>query len=126
MGNSLLKLVQRNRNNENENQYLLSLPPIFKLNGHCFDELFDYLSLKDLHSLGQTSKSMQQMTGTFFKFNYSAQFITSITIGINILKEDKIRHDIDGLHHDLTTKLNYLKLHADELKLVKKNFISKV
>lgn len=65
MGNSLIKLLRRKRNNEsdanqnrnqtqrngenmneitvaggpsNENQHLLS-SPIFKLNGHCFDEL---------------------------------------------------------------------------------------
>lgn len=76
MGNSLIKLLRRKRSNEydanenrnriqksgensnemsvagpsNENQHLLS-SPIFKLNGYCFNELFEYFSLTDLHSL---------------------------------------------------------------------------
>ena len=36
-------------------------PKIFKLNIDCFDEIFEYLSLKDLHSLGQTYRTMQQV-----------------------------------------------------------------
>lgn len=59
MGNSLIKLTQRNRstnngsnNNQNraqnnDSQNLLS-SPILNLNGHCFDEIFEYLSLEDL------------------------------------------------------------------------------
>lgn len=47
-------------------------PKIFKLNIDCFDEIFEYLSLKDLHSLGQTCMAMQQVTGEYYKRNYSA------------------------------------------------------
>ncbi|XP_031639430.1 uncharacterized protein LOC116351467 [Contarinia nasturtii] len=60
----------------------LSSPPIFKLNNHCFEELFEYLSLLDLHSLGQTCKSMQQMTGEFFTQNHSAGRIVCKSDGI--------------------------------------------
>lgn len=45
---------------------------IFKLNNDCFDKVFDYLSLKDLHSLSETCKDMQQYTGDFFCTNYAA------------------------------------------------------
>lgn len=30
-------------------------PAIFKLNAICCEDLFDWLSLRDLHSLGQTN-----------------------------------------------------------------------
>lgn len=106
MGNNLIKLVQRKWSNEsganknqrngknsngmsvagssNENQHLLS-SSIFKLNGHCFDKLFEFLSLKDLHSLGQTCKSMQQMTGEFFTRNYSAAKFNCLSDGIYVV-----------------------------------------
>lgn len=45
---------------------------IFRLNNDCFDKIFDYLSLKSLHSLGETCKDLQQFTGDFFQLNYAA------------------------------------------------------
>lgn len=45
---------------------------IFKLNNHCLEKIFDYLSLKDLHSLSETCRDMQQHTGDFFQLNYAA------------------------------------------------------
>ncbi|XP_055326436.1 uncharacterized protein LOC129580230, partial [Sitodiplosis mosellana] len=45
-------------------------PAIFKLNAICCDDLFEWLSLKDLHSLGQTCKRMQRLTGVYFQENY--------------------------------------------------------
>lgn len=35
--------------------------PIFALNIDCFEEIFDYLSLKDVHSFGQTCKALQKV-----------------------------------------------------------------
>lgn len=49
-----------------------STPAIFKLTIDCFDDLFDYLSLKDLSSIGQTCKAMQRVAGEYFKRNYFA------------------------------------------------------
>lgn len=43
---------------------------IFKLNDFCFEELFDYLSLRDLHSLGQTCSHLYQLTAVYFQQNY--------------------------------------------------------
>lgn len=49
-----------------------SMPAIFKLTIDCFDDLFDYMSLKDLSYIGQTCKAMQRVTGEYFKRNYFA------------------------------------------------------
>ncbi|XP_031633930.1 uncharacterized protein LOC116347479 [Contarinia nasturtii] len=48
------------------------LADIFKLNIDCFEEVFDYLSLKDLAAIGQTCKRMQQIAGHCFQLNYGA------------------------------------------------------
>lgn len=39
------------------------LPPIFKLKVDHFEEIFDFLELKDLHAINQTCKRLQQVTG---------------------------------------------------------------
>lgn len=46
-------------------------PEIFKLTVDCFDEIFDYVSLQDVCSFGQTCKRMQKVAGDYFKRNYS-------------------------------------------------------
>lgn len=43
---------------------------IFKLNPHCFFEIFDRLMLRDLNSLAQTCKTMQKIAGAFFEKQY--------------------------------------------------------
>lgn len=44
---------------------------MFRLNIDCFDEIFDYLSMEDLYSLGETCTRMQQIAGQYFKSHYS-------------------------------------------------------
>lgn len=51
-----------------------SMPPIFKLTSDCCDEFFEYLTLRDLHSFGQTCKAMNRVAGDYFKRNYCAQW----------------------------------------------------
>lgn len=46
---------------------------IFMLNVDCFEEIFDYISLPDLWSFGQTCKEMQRIAGEYFKRNYSSE-----------------------------------------------------
>lgn len=50
--------------------------PIFNVVHVCIDEIFEYLPLKDLHSLGQTCKLMQKVAGDYFKqhFRYAEKF----------------------------------------------------
>lgn len=43
--------------------------PIFKLNAICCDDLFEWLSIKDLDSLGQTCRRMHRLTGLYFQEN---------------------------------------------------------
>ncbi|XP_031629056.1 uncharacterized protein LOC116344599 [Contarinia nasturtii] len=45
---------------------------IFNLNIDCFEEVFDYLSLKQLAIVGETSKRMQQIVGHCFRQSYEA------------------------------------------------------
>lgn len=45
-------------------------PAIFKINVDCFEELFDWLSLKDLHAFGQSCKKMQKAAGYHMSLTY--------------------------------------------------------
>lgn len=45
-------------------------PDIFKLDGIGYDDLFEWLSIKDLDSLGQTCKQMHRITGLHFHKNF--------------------------------------------------------
>ena len=54
--------------------------PIFKLNAICCDDLFDWVSVKDLHSLGQTCHRMQQLTGYYFRENIKRKFTVKVGI----------------------------------------------
>lgn len=47
-----------------------SSPSIFKLDFKCYQQLFTYLPLKDLHSLGQTCKKLHQCTGCYVHEHY--------------------------------------------------------
>lgn len=60
-------------------------PPsaIFQLNVDCFHEIFDWLSLKDLISIGQTCKRLQRIAGNFFHTNYAVK-MARITNDIHI------------------------------------------
>lgn len=49
-----------------------TLPSIFKLDVDCFEEVFEYLSLKDLSSVGKTCTRMQKIAGYFYQQNYGA------------------------------------------------------
>lgn len=45
-------------------------PDILKLDVDCFEELFDWLSLVDLHTMSQTCKRLRQIAGYFFWNTY--------------------------------------------------------
>ena len=47
-------------------------PDVFKLDTDCWDEVFDCLSLKDVHSFGQTCKAFQRVVGEYFQWKYAA------------------------------------------------------
>lgn len=44
--------------------------PIFKLNVDCWEDLFDWLSVTDLHSFGQTCKFFHRIAGKYFEWKY--------------------------------------------------------
>lgn len=48
------------------------LPPIFKLKMDHFEEIFEWLSIKDLVMLGQTCNRMKQIVGYYIKMHYTA------------------------------------------------------
>ncbi|XP_055301586.1 uncharacterized protein LOC129568076 [Sitodiplosis mosellana] len=49
-----------------------ALPPIFKLYLYkdCWEEIFDWLSIDDIHSFGQTCTTLYQVAGEYFRWKY--------------------------------------------------------
>lgn len=45
---------------------------VFKLDEDCWDEVFDWLSVRDVQAFGRTCKSFQKVAGTYFQWKYRA------------------------------------------------------
>lgn len=103
--------------------------PIFNVVHVCIEEIFEYLSLKDLHSLGQTCKLMQRVSGEYFKqhFRYAEKFTNSDGIYTTYSDHEGIRNqrtptmgfnrfiaNASYYYHDLGP-LRYLDSHSNEL-----------
>ena len=90
---------------------------IFRLNMDCFEAIFDYLSLKDLHSFGQTCRAMQQMAGDYFQRNFKSaekfsakmaftRFIQTMKVyRMNVLKRLLLINS-STTYHTITKKRN--------------------
>lgn len=105
-----------------------SLPPIYKLDNDCMDEIFEYLSLQDLHSFGQTCKRMQKWAGEYFKRNFASAEKFTHDNGIHTVYSDhkgvnNQRTQTSGFNRFLTYTsyyyhssgpLRYLEMHSDE------------
>lgn len=113
---------------ENQKQWGIG-PKIFKLNIDCFDEIFEYLSLRDLHSFGKTCKTMLKVTGEYFKRNYSAAKLVMDGHLPQIFFEDRdyltlssaFNQILPRLHfegHNETT-LRYFGRHKNEFQEIK-------
>ncbi|XP_031631967.1 uncharacterized protein LOC116346171 [Contarinia nasturtii] len=60
-GSTIFKVVPNKRNHT---------ASILELNDHCFDHIFDWLSVKDLNSFSKTCTRLQQIGGQYFQRNY--------------------------------------------------------
>lgn len=120
--------------NEDQHQMVIAGPsnrqtaPIFMLNVDCCDEIFDYLSIKDLHSFGQTSN----VAGEYFKKNcagaqqYTKGNGTYIGYSDHEGASDELTQ-ISGFNRYITdisfyseelSSLHYVEFHSDEFDSV--------
>lgn len=54
------------------------------LNVDCWEEVFDYLSLADLHAMGRTCKRMHRIAGSHFQQTYAAAHVVCKSDGIYV------------------------------------------
>lgn len=109
-----------------------SSPNIFKLNTDCFDLIFDYLSMKDLHSFGLTCKALQQLAGEYFQRNYKSSEKFSSGDGIYTVYSDNNgvlnqRTQTSGFnrfinyisyYYENLEPLRYIQMHSDEFSSI--------
>ncbi|XP_031637154.1 uncharacterized protein LOC116349727 [Contarinia nasturtii] len=94
-------------------------PPIFKLINDCWEEIFDWLSLEELHSFGRTCKHFQRLTGEYFKWKYQ-NVICHVNDNEKIIQCKKL----DGFI-PFTQKLAFFRLNPDaSFRYVLKNIKS--
>ncbi|XP_031633806.1 uncharacterized protein LOC116347373 [Contarinia nasturtii] len=133
---SHLQKKQKMYNTDHQSHYENSVespPKIFNLTIDCFDEIFEYLNMKDLHSFGQTCKRMNKVAGEYFKQNHSSAEKFCAKDGIHTVYSDKdgvineriqtsgfnnFMPCISHYHRDLGP-LKYIKSHISEFESTK-------
>lgn len=105
---------------------------IFQLNNDCFEEIFDYLSLKDLHSFGETCRELQHLAGDYFQRNFKSAEKFSGTDGVYTVYSDhegvsNQRIQTSGFnqfinyishYYEEIQPLQYVHLHSDEFTAI--------
>lgn len=77
-----------------------ALCEILKLDIDCFHEMFEYLSLHDLISIGNTCKRLQNVAGVFYRTMYASKRITgssyNLTYHLSIFRQFIPKLSISG------------------------------
>lgn len=100
------------------------LSDIFKLHAIACDDLFEYLSLKDLHSIGMTCRRMNRLAGMYFQENFRGEWFC-LTKNGGIESRAFSRYDLSGfarfsentLVHELTKEVfHYIQSNFPSIK----------
>lgn len=94
---------------------------ILSLDATCYEKIFSWLSVRDLHAFGQTCKTMQKVTGEFFQENYPATPIRCENDGTYSMNAGQISGFISyiekvSIFGSSTTRLRYISANCDQLK----------
>lgn len=114
-----------------------SIAYIFALNNDCLGLIFDYLSMKDLHSFGQTCKAFQQIAGEYFERNYKSSEKFTSSDGIYTVYSDQngvinqrtqtsaFNRFINYISHyyENLEPLRYIQAHSDEFKSINQIYL---
>ncbi|XP_055305967.1 uncharacterized protein LOC129570403 [Sitodiplosis mosellana] len=126
-------------NEQQQNMDIKQPPQIFKLNVDCFEKVFDYLSIHDLHSFGQTCKRMQRVAGYFYHQQFSDCFLryNCGSIGFREYTENlevRARSPADEL--DLVNvdwdafksvkRIYFRNANLDQIKMMPQEFLSRI
>lgn len=112
-------------------QPVIELAPILKLTIDCCDEIFDYLSLVELHSFGQTCTAMQRVTGEYYRRNFKGAEKFIHDDGIYTVYADDVTNkrtrssvfnrftEFLSYYYGEKQPLSYIDWHIDEFTAVK-------
>ncbi|XP_055309894.1 uncharacterized protein LOC129573428 [Sitodiplosis mosellana] len=98
---------------------LTDKPNIFKLDVNCFNEIFDYLSLKDLCSIGQSCREMQRIAGEYFMRNYELSLKLSTKNGIYTVYSDHGAINIHILTSSFNPFINCITIKHEDLEPIR-------
>lgn len=87
--------------------------PILSLGDKCFDEIFDYLTLKDLCAVSETNKHLRKVAGGYFERNYQS-------IGVVMkMKDGHIQETVNGIVSSFATYAQQLQIFDEDVKVFK-------
>ncbi|XP_055297567.1 uncharacterized protein LOC129566056 [Sitodiplosis mosellana] len=112
-------------------------PQIFKLNVDCFEKMFEYLSIKDLHSFGQTCKRMQRVAGHFYQqqfsgtsFHYDCKFVDFREYAEILIIEDLTNAlnsiNIDWALFKSVKKIQFKRINLDVVNMMPQEFSNQI
>lgn len=91
-----------------------SLPSIFKLSINCFKDIFEYLSLKEIKALRQTSKRLKRVIDYYITMNYARAFQK---IHVDHSRLEYFRHaKITGFEFVNHMKFSYGEFNRSQIK----------
>lgn len=100
--------------------------PILRLNIDCCDEILEFVSLPDLHSLALTCKAMQRVTGEYFQRNFKSATKCVYSKGAHVLY-CKCVDPLPGFHpffdslaFEVPDSYDFVDGRSNEFKSVKK------
>ncbi|XP_055297718.1 uncharacterized protein LOC129566123 [Sitodiplosis mosellana] len=113
-------------------------PQIFKLNVDCFEKVFEYLSIKDLHTFGQTCKRMQRVTGHFYRQQFPKNHIShnkyvgfheyagTLSLIASGPTDELNLTNIDWDIFKSAKRIDFLGVNLDQIKMMPMEFLNQI
>lgn len=86
---------------------------IFELKTKCFDEIFDFLQLKDLCAISESCDHLKKISGQYFLQNYKSKAVT-----IQMM-DAQICECVDGLHTNLGQYAYEVQIYEEKIEIFK-------
>ncbi|XP_055309899.1 uncharacterized protein LOC129573434 [Sitodiplosis mosellana] len=91
---------------------IIKLPPsIYSLTPPCLNEIFDYLSLKELHSFGVTCKKFQKIAGEYFQRTYRSTELRCAFDGIYACSDVSCNGQVSGFNQ----YIEHVSIHGNRI-----------
>lgn len=93
---------------------IINQSPIYLLDAECFHEIFDWLSLEDVHAFAVTCKQFQRIAGAYFRQTYRSTELRGTFDGIYACSDVSCNGQVSGFNQYIEHVSIYGNRIADE------------